>query len=686
MRAFWADMSLAPNVELCFYCKLKKGEASEISLIAKDIYNLFVNGKFVCYGPARTAKGYARVDKITIGKYLTEENNELKVYVQSNYADALNVAFENPLFGAEIIAADGKVIKTAADFCCREMTDKLRKTERMSVQRGFTEVYVCEADRETALESFPVRKLCEVPCPELLERGVEFSLNEKVFAEKYEEGGVIVDENGVWQNPFTNALDSGDGLRSYKRDECDCNLTRELPKFVFQSKSGADSLNSGVRYEAYRFERVRCGKFNINLSVLNSADIWLVYDDILIDGKVQFNREQITHGLKWSLKAGKYSLYSQEVYSVKYATLIIKGGSEIKDLSVICIENPQTANFSLDCDDEELSSIITAAKHTFEQNAYDIFTDCPNRERAGWLCDAYFEAEAERFFTGNNVVEKNFLQNYLLYKNEHYAHDGIIPMCYPSEPKSGDDFLPNWILWYILQLERYKIRSGDEQFIALHKKRVYDILDFFAGFENEYGLLENLKGWVFVEWSRANDFVNGVNFPTNMLYSGAILAAGKLFNDDALIKKANTIKQTINKLSFKNGLFTDNAVRNEKGELVATENVSETCQNYACFFNILTAEENPDFYKLLLNRFGSQDAPNKVCPSNMFIGYVLRLTVLLREKQYAQLLDECRRIFSKMAARTSTIWELFAENASCNHGFGSIVAMFIAEALKAARA
>ncbi len=681
MQAYWGQTLLLANKELCFSCTLEGVRRAKIRLIAKDIYNLFVNGEFVCYGPARTAKGYARVDEIALDNYLTREKNEICVFVQSNYTNALNVAFEKPLFGAEIIS-EQKTIKTAADFTCREMTDRVRLTERMCVQRGFTEVYRMKKDRFANLSGYPELELVEVTAPKLLERGVEFSKNELLTAEKYEEGGVIYDENAVWQNPLVNVLESGDGLRAYKRSECECNLSKELPRLIL----AGGEVEGEYRYEAYSIERVRCGKFKIELSAMSDADMWLVYDDILVGGKLQFNREQIIHGLKWSLKAGDYALYSQEVYSAKYITLIIKGEAKIKSVSVICVENPQTSAFNYRSEDGELNEIITAAKHTFEQNAYDIFTDCPSRERAGYLCDGYFTAEAERFFTGDNRVEKNFFENYLLYKNEHYEHDGIIPMCYPSEPKNKDDFLTNWILWYVLQLERYKVRTGDEKLIAASKTRVYAIMDYFSGFENEYGLLENLKGWVFVEWSKANDFIGGVNFPTNMLYCAAVAATGRLYGDENLAKKAKNIKERINALSFNGELFCDNALRNEKGELIRTNNISETCQNYACFFDIITAEENPDYYNRLLTRFGSQSEPEKVCPSNMFIGYVLRLVILLREKRYEQLLSECRHTFLNMARRTGTIWELFAENASCNHGFGSIVAMLIAEAEKGLKA
>ncbi len=674
MRVYWADIPAERNTELCFVCRMPQAKAATLSLVAKDIYNLYINGRFVQYGPARAAKGYVRVEKIALDGYLTEEENRICVYVQSNATKFLHLAEEPPLFGAEL-AVGGKIEKTAADFRCYEMTDKLRKTEKLSAQRGFAEVYRMTADREKALESFPLRALREVPCPELLPRGVAVSRHEKVLAERYDCGLAFSDETKTWHNPFTNFLDNDP--YGYKRTECECRLCEELVRLTQCEK--ADE-SGALSYLAYALPRVRCGKFSLRLTAKENCDIWLVYDDILVDGKVRFNRAQVMQGMKWSLEKGVYTLYSQEVYSAQYITLFVRGQVCVEEVSVLCAENPETAYFAYESADKDVQKILNAAKHSFEQNAYDIFTDCPSRERAGWLCDSYFMGEAESLLTGGHKVERNFLENYLLYRNDGYfAHDGVLPMCYPSEPKGENDYIPNWILWYLLELERYLARTGDKAFIARHKQRAYAILDFFRGYENEYGLLENLGGWVFVEWSKANDCTNGVNFPSNMLYAAAIAAVGNCFSDGALLRKAETLKKNIRALSYRDGLFVDNAVRAD-GQLRLTDNTSETCQNYACFFGVLTARENPDFYERFFRRFGALENPERVYPSNMFMGYVLRLMVLSREGRYAQVLHECKQAFLGMAERTGTLWELFAENASCNHGFGSIVAKLLVEA------
>ena len=99
-------------------------------------------------------------------------------------------------------------------------------------------------------------------------------------------------------------------------------------------------------------------------------------------------------------------------------------------------------------------------------------------------------------------------------------------MCYPADHKNGS-YVPQWAMWFALELEQYlKYRNGT----AHHKyrRRLEALADFYSRYENEYGLLKNLPGWNIVEWSRANEWLNDVNFPTNMLYVRFLEITGRL--------------------------------------------------------------------------------------------------------------------------------------------------------------
>lgn len=666
MKAYWIENIDRKNYEICITKKVGRAKKASVSVIAQYTYNLFVNGRFVCYGPARTASGYARVDHIDISSFLTEEENMISVYCLSVETKTLCFAGGESYVGCELTV--NGVTCDASAFDCFLMTDRVDKVERMSAQRGYVEVYRQSADRSRFADCERVC-LVEKKAPRLLERRVPFADNEIAQGTAFEEGSVTFDCEEEWKAclvAFLNDCADGD---FYPPTACETVLFKELQKMQFhKDKEGV------CRYRLYDLGQTYSGKIRIQISVPETVRLWVTYDDLLTEETVYFGREQIIHGLKWSLEKGEYTLYSSEVYTMRYLSLVFDGPVQDVSVSLIKIENP--VKKELFFDDAELAKIYEAAQNTFKQNAYDLFTDCPSRERAGWLCDSYFTAKAERFYTGDNVVERNFLENYLLYDGAEFTHKGILPECYPAVPKHPNDFIPNWILWFVVELYDFVNRTGDASFAEKFHDQIRDILSYFQGFEDEYGFLEKLQGWVFLEWSQANDFMNDVNFPSNMLYYGALKSAGHLLKDEKLLEKAEKLRENLCAFSFDGEYFCDNAIWVD-GVLKRTENRSETCQYFAAFFDVI--EDKKTFVRKLIQK---QDG---FCAAPMFIGCVLRLSNLFEAGEYECLLRECKETFLPMAERTGTIWEFFDESASCNHGFGSIVGYFLAEAYQKCR-
>ncbi|MBQ3507669.1 MAG: hypothetical protein IJA91_03880, partial [Clostridia bacterium] len=63
----------------------------------------------------------------------------------------------------------------------------------------------------------------------------------------------------------------------------------------------------------------------------------------------------------------------------------------------------------------------------------------------------------------------------------------------------------------------------------------------------------------------------------------------------------------------------------------------------------------------------------EIWPANAFIGNYLRLDLLDRHGLKDELYDNIKGYFTYMADQTGTLWELVANQASCNHGFASHV-------------
>lgn len=238
-------------------------------------------------------------------------------------------------------------------------------------------------------------------------------------------------------------------------------------------------------------------------------------------------------------------------------------------------------------------------------------------------------------------------------------------------------------VWYVLELEKYWERTGDAELIQQAEKRIYALLDYFSGFENELGLLENLEGWVFVEWSGANDkdLVTGVNFPTNMLYARMLQAAGRLYHKSELRNKAEQLRNVFRKYSFNGRFYTDN-MRCDGKTLVNSNVCTEVCQYYAFFTGVADTKRDKALWQILLSEFGPERAVHNTYPeiafTNTFIGQYLRIELLYQNHCYDEVIKNIKSYFLPMARETGTLWEHKKPTASCNHGFASYVLYWLA--------
>lgn len=305
--------------------------------------------------------------------------------------------------------------------------------------------------------------------------------------------------------------------------------------------------------------------------------------------------------------------------------------------------------------------------------------DCPSRERAGWLCDSFFTARVEYALTGKSVVEKQFLSNFIMPRELPHVPHGMLPMCYPSDHDQREDceFIPNWAMFYGIELKEYFDRTGDSELISEAKGRMYELCEYFSRFENEFGLLEDLDSWVFIEWSKANELLKNVSFATNMLYCLFLNSISTLYGDSAMAQKAAKLKETVNSMSMtESGFFCDNAVR-QNGKLALSGERTEACQYYAFFSGIATPQTHEWLWKTLVNDFGYDRANTgkfpEIYPANAFIGNYLRLDLLDRYGYHDALYNNIKGYFEYMADRTGTLWELVSDVASCDHGFASHV-------------
>ena len=707
------------NITLCFKTVLPAGEYRAL-VAAADVYQLYIGGRFTAAGPARAAHSFARCDRLNF--VLAEESAVVFVvsaYNVYNYCyikqpgffcceifegdnlaaatcagglsedkiqeGAVNRGPADGAFGETVLSGPnaaldgGEAVFGARGFCARLMEERVHRVDRYSYQRPYVETY----HYSSLLEQF-MRSTQNEEGLELFERALPKLLEREAFYPDYaahapvrfinQGTGAVNPENADMSQDYFMIQTPDIPFESFGTDleERICGEIRRM-KFNIEKELNAPfgdfSLKAGS-FLSCEMERNLTGFICCDIECPRRSVISFLFDEILTDGDIDPLRLGCVNHLKLTLEAGRYRFVSMEPYTFKYLkTAVFEGECVVKDLHIKEYAFPAAEiKNSLELSGK-MQEIYQAGIETFRQNTLDVYMDCPSRERGGWLCDSFFTSRVEFLLTGACRVEKAFLENFILPEDFRDVPRGMLPMCYPSDHLNRR-FIPNWAMFFVLELREYLERSEDAELVRMAAPRLEGLLEYFRGFENSDGLLENLDGWVFVEWSRANDdcLVKGINYPSNMLYARMLEDASYLLNKPELMRKSLRLKRVIRERAYNGLFFRDNA---------AVDECTEVCQYYAFFTHVADRENYPELYNTLKTQFGPGRKENNPYPevafANAFIGNYLRLEMLSENNEREQALREIEGYFADMAEKTGTLWEHDSPQASCNHGFASHV-------------
>lgn len=694
-KPVWLEgLSREQNCFVAFTCEAVDLKGTSLHVTAATFYRLFINDQLVAFGPARTAEGYARQDVIPLSAYHRDEGNFIQIEVAGYYCRSLSTVKQESFLLAELRRGDEVLAFSGKDFVGRRMYEKEQFTERYSGQRHFGEVW-------NDLAPAPA---VEIPTVTLdanmtvIDRVAPYPVYEEIHLRKADvQGNFAYDSTLPYREKRTSfPIDARWGCFP---DE----LVAFRPyRWIQQQKMTAEMTDSPLpltlsagEYALFDFGRIECGFLRFDADVTDGADVVIGFSEYCAEDQFSFTEMNVQNVLEYVLATGETKRISFEPYTMRFAVVLVKSGRlTLRDFGVTTFIHDTARVYRPEVKDQKHQKLYEAAIRTFSHNAVDLFSDCPSRERAGWLCDSYFTGEAEYFFFGQSLVEEAFLENFLLYDtNRGELPYGVLPMCYPSDIKALNragvdaqvEFIPQWNLWYILEVEDFLTKRGGRIPKESFRRSIEGILSFFNGYENEEGLVERLPSWNFVEWSSANDWTQDVNYPTNFLYAAALSAAARLFGVEKWENKAEKIRKTALARSFDGKLFVDNAVR-ESGVLRNTGNASEAGQYYAILFGGLDWQDSRynTLRQFVRCGFPVEEIRKErlFVPVNAFIGLYLRIKALLQLEEYQLLIDDVDDFFGEMVEKTGTLWEYRQPVGSFDHGFASFVAPALIKAVE----
>jgi len=666
-------------------------DEAEIVLTAQTFYRLYINGEFVFHGPARAPHGCERLDRIDLLPYLKEGVNHIAAEVASYNRECYYV-YAAPGYFSAVISLDGKEIETDDSWKGVLLTQSVQCTERYSHARCDNEAY--RLDEEYF--SWRVGKIKKTFPVEMVEE-------EKIQLERVAltpDFGIVAEADfmGVYSRkkvPDKEVPNVHYETKEYLGEIENKKAVRvayELAKEESTAFNGRLEITSGYVLDKLKdpaglefdFQKVYSAFLGVEIECDGETVVDLIHGDRLKkDGHINARAGSCNNAIRLHLQKGVYTFESFEPYSIRYMEVVVRGTEKVKIKRVYLrkYQYPDTQEGSFSCSSEELNRIYKSAKNTYLTNTLDVFMDCPGRERGGWLCDSFWTARSERIFSGNSLVNRAMLENNL-YAPYNPEKGSMFPQVYPAATEEFTGMIPNWGMFLVLQLKEYYDMTGDRELVDAYENRMREYVRGMSRYINGFGLLENVHGFVFMDWSLSNhdDYKKPISVPTNALYARVLEILGELYGEREWTEKAENIIGILKEKAKKGNYFADCLGVNKNGELCAKEYTSEAAQYYCRWLGL--SDNTDEGWKILLNQHGPcpEQYPENLflARSNVFIGLYLRMELLSQIGYTEALLKEMKHLFGYMIENgPGTLWENLTDSASVNHGFASHAAVWL---------
>ncbi|MDO4283850.1 MAG: hypothetical protein Q4C60_00815 [Eubacteriales bacterium] len=670
-----------------------------IGLAARTFYRLYINGKMVANGPARTAAGYCRVDEHTFsgsGRIAVA----IEVIAQDKPRKYSNDNTMEPgLLTAEISARrdDGRWDVLAATgteeggFLYRELSERRSMAELMSHSRGIVEYYWMNPHsndwkkEERCGGTKWKRPVILIDVPYYMDRRAPYPTYREIPMHSLEsvrsmaacepiDGGIVFRLAKMFNESWYELLREEDCFLEQLLAEKEVRFSGRYERICYREQGTGIRLEAGSGATAFVFSipKSEVGFLRLGVETEKGAVVDLINSDHLDRrGTVKAN----TYAARYVLEPGRYELTTFEPRLTKYVKLIVRtqGAIVLTDPLMIDYSYPESDKCQFSCSDGELNAIYEGARRTLRLNTLDIFMDCPQRERGGWLCDSQFTSWAAWQLFGDLRVEKDFLENFMLTHAEGY-NDAFFPEVYPgAKSDKGDPGIQSWSFWLLTQLWDYYHRSGDREFVEACRTRVEKFVDAMECHIGESRLFEGFD-CLFVDWSLSNEKFSlyPISLPVNCLIVCAIERMAELYDVKRWRELAARVRTRIESIRPEWGLVSDGYTWRD-GRLEANGCLTESGIALQLWSGFHTEEEvyTVPFVETMGTCPTGRPNPN-IGRANLFIGLMIRFDVLGRMGRINTLVRELKDVYlPQLSQGSGTFFENINAHSGC-HGFNGM--------------
>ena len=296
--------------------------AASLKIAAADFYRVYVNGKFVAFGPARTAKGYARVDVHELSDFATGDDEIVIAVVSYHCSYTISLVKQQSFLCAEVLRGGEPVAFTGRDFDAFLPSCKLQKVERYSTQRQFAEVWdlrrgdvvseVCEKV-DTAVLPEP---------PKFIDRVAPYPAYNRVPASGYASRGELEFDPTlpIRKNFYSEKINEYYGI--FPDSEIEYRPYGWLQQFNQKMTCGAAdfpvTLKEG-QYAIIDFSQIEVGFIEFCADAAKESDVVIGYSEDCSREKFEFTDMHAHTAVEFLLPVGETVASTFEPYAMRYA-------------------------------------------------------------------------------------------------------------------------------------------------------------------------------------------------------------------------------------------------------------------------------------------------------------------------------------------------------------------------------
>ena len=429
------------NVHVVFRKKLSLPSLPQICqlrITADDYYKLYINGRYVCQGPAQGYYFAYNWNRIDIAPYLQEGENE--IWVDVFYHGRINRAYNS---------GDGRMGMLAEAYegeICLFYTDDTWEYARNTAYRsshmiGYDTIYAEDYDSRVELAPWsPCRRkqadytFCETPVKTL-----QVYEQQPVAQRHLVNGGIFYD------------------------------FGQEVTATMHIIASGP----AGKRI------RILCGEEK-------------EHSPEQVRWKMRCNCDCEEF---WTLAGGRCELRQYDYKAFRYVTLVPDAGVTVEYMAAVVQHYPFDEGYCrLETADPILRDVWNICKNGVKYGAQEVFVDCPVREKGQYAGDLTVTSASHIVLTGDYSLLKKAIDNQMQSAVICKGLMAVTPGSYMQE-------IADYSLQFPILALRYYAHSKDKAYLERNLEVCEGILEHFATYAREDGLLETVTDkWNLVDW------------------------------------------------------------------------------------------------------------------------------------------------------------------------------------------